>query len=207
MTENMTLMLLTAFFTMASPGPSVLLIANTSMRMGRKTGLILTCGNITGSATWNISTAFGIITVITSNPWVLDIIRYVGAGYLLYLAYGTAMTAIKGDIPTQNDNPSPITAKRAYMTGLLIHLTNPKVIIFYMSLYSIVLTGQESIIDISILSGVLLMLASSIFLGYAIIFSHPKFMESYRRLHRWFNSICTVFFIIASYSILSAQLT
>ena len=207
MYENLAIMLLTAFFTIATPGPSILLIANTSMRMGRKTALILTCGNITGSATWNFSTAFGIITVITSNPWVLEIIRYVGATYLLYLAYGTAINTIKGDIAIQNDNPPPMTPKRAYMTGLLIHLSNPKVIIFYMSLYSIVLTGQESIVDISMLAGILLMLASSIMLGYAIIFSRPSFMEYYKRLHRWFNGICTVFFMIASYSILSAQLT
>ena len=207
MYENLILMLLTAFFTMASPGPSILLLAGTSMRAGRKTGLILACGTTTGSAIWNISTAFGIVTVITANPWILDIIRYVGAVYLLYLAYGTAITAIKGDMPTQNDNQSPLTAKRAYMTGLFIHLTNPKVIIFYLSLYSIVLTGQENMMDIAFIAGLLLMLSSSTFLGYAIIFSHPSFMESYKRLHRWFNGICTVFFIIASYSILSAQLT
>ena len=206
MNDTITIMLLTAFFTMASPGPSTLLLASTAMRSGRKTGLILACGTITGSATWNICTAFGIVTIITANPWFLEIIRYGGAVYLLYLAYGTGIATFKGEIPQHNTEPSSLTAKRAYMTGLLIHLTNPKVIIFYMSLYSIVLTGQESVMDIGFIAVLLLGLATGIFLGYALLFSQPRFMESYRRLHRWFNGGSALFFITASYSILTAQL-
>ena len=205
MYENIEIMLLAAFFTMASPGASTLLIANTTLQSGRKTGLILACGTVTGAATWSLSTALGLTAIIASNPWFLEILRYAGATYLLYLAYGTAKATIKGELTQHNKQKPPLTPKRAYMTGLLIHLTNPKAIMFYMSLYSIVLTGQESIMDIAGVFTILLACSSSIFLGYAVLFSHPYFMEGYKRLHRFFNGACTLFFITASYSILTAQ--
>lgn len=213
MHENIVIMLATAFVTIASPGPSILLIARTTMQMGRHMGIILVCGTVTGSAIWSVSTAFGLVTVMMSHSWFLEIIRYCGAFYLLYLAYGSAIATIKGATikgapPAPNDdNTPPITRKRAYITGLLVHLSNPKVIIFYMSLYAIALTGQESMLQIATIVGLLLCVSASVLFGYALLFSLPHFIKGYQKSHRYFNGVCTVFFMVASYTILSAQLT
>jgi len=51
---HLTLIMIAAFIAVASPGPAVLAIAGTSMRAGRRTGLVFASGVTTGSLAWSI---------------------------------------------------------------------------------------------------------------------------------------------------------
>ena len=71
----------------ASPGPATLAIAGTAMGSGRAQALALATGVITGSAFWGCAAALGLGLVLTTNAWAFEILRYLGAGYLLFLAW------------------------------------------------------------------------------------------------------------------------
>ena len=81
------MILIGAFVAMASPGPATLAIASTSMTQGRIKGLALASGILTGSLFWSCSAAFGLGAVLYANVWLFESLRYVGAVYLLFLAY------------------------------------------------------------------------------------------------------------------------
>ncbi|HCV89179.1 MAG TPA: amino acid transporter, partial [Alphaproteobacteria bacterium] len=70
----------------ASPGPATLALAGTSMRHGRQAGLLLAAGIMTGSYIWSITAAFGVGVILLTHVWILEIVRYCGAAYLIYLA-------------------------------------------------------------------------------------------------------------------------
>lgn len=80
-------------FTLASaaiiivPGPSVTVIIANSLRHGTRAGLMNVAGTQTGSLTMIAVLAMGFGTVVASLAWLFDIIRIVGALYLIWLGW------------------------------------------------------------------------------------------------------------------------
>ena len=140
---NLPLILSAAFVASSSPGPATLAIADAAMQAGRRTGLALALGVATGSLTWSIAAALGLAAVMASSAWALEVLRYLGAAYLMVLALKSARSAIKGSPPATG---SALAAPplRAYARGLLLHLTNPKPILFFGSLYTLGVSPQTS---------------------------------------------------------------
>ena len=127
---DLPLILAAAFIATVSPGPATLAIAGTSMNSGRKYGLALASGIFAGSMTWSVSAAFGLGAIMLANAWAFEIARYVGACYLLYLAYLSARSALKpGQATAQGLNVTSL--RSAWVKGLALHLTNPKAILFF----------------------------------------------------------------------------
>ena len=96
---NLLLILGATLLAVASPGPATLAIAGTSMQQGRAPGLALAAGVATGSFIWSISAAFGLSAVMQANAWLFEVVRYFGAGYLMYLAYRSAKSAMQSGTP------------------------------------------------------------------------------------------------------------
>jgi len=125
---NLPLILLAALVASASPGPATLAIAGTSMGSGRASGLSLASGITTGSLMWSVSAALGLGAVMLANAWMFEVVRYFGAAYLMFLAYKSARSALsRKDIATK---PMTGSKSRLFTKGLLLHVTNPKAILF-----------------------------------------------------------------------------
>ncbi|MEE9429019.1 MAG: LysE family transporter, partial [Paracoccaceae bacterium] len=80
-----------------SPGPATLSIAGTSMEQGRKSGLIFALGILVGSASLGLAAASGMSALMLANAWVFEVLRYVGAAYLLFLASKALRSAMRPD--------------------------------------------------------------------------------------------------------------
>ena len=90
------LILVAAFVATASPGPATLAIAGTSMNSGRRHGMAIALGILTGSFIWSLSAAFGMAALMYANAWLFDLLRYFGAAYLLFLAYFLSLWSPSG---------------------------------------------------------------------------------------------------------------
>lgn len=202
---HLTLIMIAAFIAVASPGPAVLAIAGTSMRAGRRTGLVFASGVTTGSLAWSIGAAAGLSAVMLANAWVIEIVRYCGAAYLLFLAFKSARAAMKpGCVEPQGLVFA--SARRAYARGLALHLTNPKAILFFGSLYSFGVPGDATLSDLAMIV-VLVGVQSAIVLhGYAVLFSNPVVVRGYLKLRRWFDGVFALAFGYAGVKILTAKL-
>ncbi|MEM7652337.1 MAG: LysE family translocator [Pseudomonadota bacterium] len=220
---NLILIISAALVATGSPGPATLKIASTSMHYGWRAGLMTAAGVTTGSLMWSISAACGMAAIMLSNSWTLEIIRYLGAAYLLYLAIQSAKSALLpgpkhrdalSDQPrnseefnqTKHSKATRDTAKSMYFSGLALHLTNPKAILFFGSLYGVALpasTNTETLAFVVILVGTI---STCIFHGYALLFSRPPVMRAYLRYRRWFEGAFAVIFGIAGLKILTARL-
>ncbi len=114
----------------ASPGPDVLYIVSRSLGRNRWTGVVAAAGIATGLAVLSVSVAFGMGQVFSHVPMAYDIMKIVGAVYLLYLAYKILRSS---DSP-QDISEKPEAAWRdVYLQGLFTNLLNPKAIIFFMA--------------------------------------------------------------------------
>ena len=143
---------------------------------------------------------------MAANAWVVETLRYVGAAYLLFLAYEAAQSALS------DKSLMPVAAGqgglgRLYVKGLLIHLTNPKAILGWGAVFAIAVPVGALQISVLETYGALLSVSCGVFFGYALLFSTGMFVRGYQRLRRWFEGAFVVLFGLAGLKTLTARLT
>lgn len=201
---NLPLILLAAFVATASPGPATLAIAGTSMTSGRASGLPIASGVTTGSIMWSVAAALGLGTIMLANAWVFEVIRYCGAGYLMYLAFKSARSALsRKDVPMKSMTGGPATL---FAKGLMLHVTNPKAILFFGSLYSVGIPAGTPLSELVIVIAAVGCQSFVIFHGYALLFSSKAMIRINLRLRRLFEGAFAIGFGAASLKILTARL-
>jgi threonine/homoserine/homoserine lactone efflux protein len=202
---NLPLILAAGLIACSTPGPATLAIASTSMTLGRRLGLALAAGVATGSVMWSCAAAFGLGTLMLANAWVFQGMRYLGGGYLLYLAWKAARSAMRTR-PIVADNAAYTSATQAYLKGLALHLTNPKAILFFGSLYAIGIPAHEPPRALAIVVAALAAQSLIVFHGYALIFSSAPMARGYLRLRRGFETALAVAFGAAGLKILFSRM-
>ncbi len=185
-----------------SPGPATMGIAATSMQLGRKSGLIFALGILFGSASWGIAAALGMGAIMLANAWLFSVIKYIGAAYLFYLAVKALRAAfLNNDMMLKPQTAAGQTA--LFWKAALIHITNPKAILSWGSIFAIALPADASLY--SLLLVFLFLYAGSIliFIGYAFLFSSSAAVRGYRRAKRWFELTFGILFGAASLRLLT----
>ncbi|WP_342607069.1 LysE family translocator [Vibrio tritonius] len=177
------LILLSALVAIASPGPATLAIAGTSMSQGRKASVTLALGILTGSFFWSTTAAFGLGAVLQANVWLFEVLRYIGALYLLFLAYKSFHSMMKPQ-STVILQVTKRSYRAYYIKGLLLHLTNPKAILFFGALYSVGIPNQVSAMDLVSVILSVGAVSASVFLGYAVLFSSQLTRQLYAKTRR-----------------------
>jgi threonine/homoserine/homoserine lactone efflux protein len=202
---NLPIILSAAFIATASPGPATLGIASMSMGAGRRRGVAMALGVVTGSLTWSAAAALGLGAIMLANAWILEAIRYVGAGYLLYLAIKSAWSAFHPQALALGAT-GVVTPGEAYRKGLLLHLTNPKAILFFGALYSVGVPPDAPSATLFVVILAVGLQSALIFLTYALIFSSGTVARGFARVRRVFDGLLAVAFGYASFKVLTAHL-
>lgn len=190
----------------ASPGPATLAIAGTSMQRGRAAGLAVATGIVCGSASWGIAAAMGMSALMLANAWAVEVLRYVGAGYLLWLAIKSLRAGVANK-PVMQASAGQGSMRRLYIKGLLIHLTNPKAIFAWGAIFAVAVPPQSDTVVIAQAFMALAAVSTCVFLGYALLFSTGAFVRGYQKMRRWFDLGVGVMFGAASVKILTARLS
>ncbi|SLN36578.1 Threonine efflux protein [Roseivivax jejudonensis] len=119
---------LTLLAAMASPGPALLLALRTSLAQGRAAGIAAGFGLGLVAAGWTAAALLGLEAVFALVPVAYTALRIAGALYLLWLAVGMWRDARRPAPPARA--PAPRAIARAFRTGLLVNLANPKSVLF-----------------------------------------------------------------------------
>jgi len=190
----------------ASPGPATLGIASTSMGLGRRAGLLFACGILLGGAVWGIAAALGMSALMLANAWLVAVLRYVGAAYLLYLGIKSMRSALSAQ-PSKMGAASSGSARKIFAKGALIHLTNPKAILSWGAVFAIALPPEAQPQDVAALFAFLYSGGICVFIGYAFLFSAPGVVAVYARARRWFEGTFAILFGAAGLKILLTRTT
>lgn len=125
----------------ASPGPDFAMVTRQSLSHGRSAGLWTAAGIGSGILFHVAYGLFGLAWMIERYPQFLSWIAYAGAGFLLYMAYGALRSQ---PLPDSADALPAAQAgdwKKNYAIGLLTNVLNPKATLFFVALFTAVITG------------------------------------------------------------------
>jgi threonine/homoserine/homoserine lactone efflux protein len=139
-----------------TPGVDAFLLLRTSLRSGTRAGL-LALGGIHAAAAVQVALVIsGLGVVLAQYPMVLTALRWIGAGYLLYLA----ISITRGLIKRSGGEPEEVMSTRPFRQGFLTNITNPKMILFSLAFLPQFIGSGEPAPQLAMLAVVFLGLAA-----------------------------------------------
>lgn len=115
----------------ATPGPDMALFLSRTLGGGRSHGFAALAGAMNGVLVHTFAAALGLSALLAASTRAYDAVKLAGALYLLYLAYGAMRHGAALRLEGQGGATGGLA--RSYLTGLLINLTNPKIILFFVT--------------------------------------------------------------------------
>jgi threonine/homoserine/homoserine lactone efflux protein len=115
-----------------TPGADTMYILGRSIAYGKQAGIISALAISTGSLIHTVLAAMGLSVLLAESQLTFNIVKYIGAAYLIYLG-------IKMMIHTSHKIIQPITTglfqsnRKIYFYGILTNVLNPKVALFYLA--------------------------------------------------------------------------
>jgi RhtB (resistance to homoserine/threonine) family protein len=169
-----------AIFMAMLPGADFVMVTRTSIYNGRLAGLYMSLGmclSVCIHASYSIA---GLAVVIANSPWLFSAIKYLGAAYLIYIAWLllTTRELLNKEQSNSTTQMSPFIALRM---GFTCNILNPKTSIFFLSIFTQVVSVDTPLI-MQISYGLIIILAHFIwYSGVALLLSHPSIMPIFSR--------------------------
>ena len=113
-----------------APGPDNIFVLTQSAIKGRLVGIVVTLGLCTGLIVHTSAVALGVAAVFQASALAFNLLKFAGAAYLLYLAWG-AYRAGANCLEVEASRESSLW--RFYLRGIIMNVTNPKVSIFFLA--------------------------------------------------------------------------
>ncbi|MDD2310239.1 MAG: LysE family translocator [Desulfuromonadaceae bacterium] len=128
---NILLMFFTTSVLLAlAPGPDNLFVMTQAAQQGRKAGLLVTLGLCTGLLFHTAAVTFGLAALFKTSAAAFTILKFTGAGYLLYLAVLSFKAGTETGPLAAADH---LSSGVLYRRGIIMNITNPKVSIFFLA--------------------------------------------------------------------------
>lgn len=122
-----------AIFIILVPGPNTFFVLKTSIAGGLRNGYTAAAGVFIGDAVLMFLAYAGVATLIKTTPVLFNIVRYLGAIYLLWLGGKMLYSTFVQRTPPQSDDD--VHKGGILKRSLVLSLTNPKAILFYVSFF------------------------------------------------------------------------
>lgn len=125
----------------ASPGPALLVAIQTTLRSGRKAGIAIGCGLGLMAALWTMMALLGLEAIFQLMPWAYAVAKFVGAIYLLYIAWRMWQGA-RNRVETETK-----PARHAFRQGFLINILNPKSVLFSAAVLIVIFPANMTLFE------------------------------------------------------------
>lgn len=122
-----------------SPGPSFLITARTAVSRSRADGIKVALGLGAGTVIWSSAALFGLNALFHAMPILFMVMKLVGALFLLWIAWQIFMHAAA---PLDMGVEQGDTRSNPFLRGFLVQISNPKVVVFFGSIFVAMLPAQ-----------------------------------------------------------------
>ena len=165
-----------------SPGPDFIMITRNTLVYSRKTGIYSAVGLGLGIGVHVAYSLLGIGLIISKSIFLFTVIKFIGAGYLFYIGY-KSITSKKSQLHIKNeDKKEDISKVNAIKIGFITNVTNPKVTLFFLALFTQVIHPTTPF-PVQLLYGVEMMVATGLwFTLVAIMFSHHVIKKGFEKV-------------------------
>ena len=189
-----------------SPGPDFFYVSRAAAMYSRRTAIYGVIGITIGVTIWATAAVLGLAIVFKTMPALQGIVMALGGSYLFYLGVKMARVTTNAVFVETNSRQNT-ESKNEIIKGLLVNLSNAKVVIYFSSVMSFVLVNITE--TRQMLTALLLITIETFVYFYVIslLFSRPFAKRFYSRYSRYIDNASGVIFILfGAYLIYSGAL-
>ncbi len=117
----------------ATPGADMALFLSRTLSGGRRQGFAAQAGATAGLMIHTFAAALGLSALLAASAEAYQAVKIAGALYLLWLAYGALRHGTALKLRAEGDNAGARGLRGAFLNGLLINITNPKIVLFFVT--------------------------------------------------------------------------
>jgi len=164
-----------------TPGADMMFCLGLGLRAGPRPAIAASAGISAGGIVHVTLAGLGLAAVIAALPLALDVIRWLGVGYLLWLAWGALRQG-----PMRPDAPH-LGPARAFREGMLVNLLNPKVILFVLAFVPQFIDPARAILPQFLIYGLVLAVGGFFINGAVGVFAGGlgRRLATSARFNRW----------------------
>lgn len=130
---------------MISPGPDFFLVIKNAARYRRTAALMTSAGVVCGVMTHMSYCVAGLAVVITTTPWLFGLLKYAGAAYLVWVGLQALFSRGDSKMDVSQYAQQQASLKKAFMQGYLCNLLNPKATLFFLAMFTQVLSVDSGL--------------------------------------------------------------
>lgn len=185
------------FVAQLSPGPDVLLVAKSSASTTRANTVKIILGISAGVVVWVALTLLGFTVLLEQWPWIQQVLMLIGGLFLAKMGYAM----LRGGIATlkQNTNLDGVIEqqpKNYFLLGFYTNLANPKIVIYFSSVFSLALSSTAGANLKPQLAVIIPIQTFLVFSLLMMIMSIPKIKRIYQKSGSYIDIVSGSFFLL-----------
>jgi len=185
-----------SFLLALAPGPDNFFVLTFSAKYGKTLGFFTVLGLVSGCFIHTTLVAFGISKFIINNDFLFSLLMYIGAFYLLFIAFKVYKS--DNSIKELDQANNQIGKFKVFVNGFLMNILNPKVLAFFLAFFPTFIFSESinPLIQFYILGGIFMIITLIVFSSIAIfsslIYRNFKKYRFYTDLLKWLNIIVLI---------------
>ena len=188
----------------ASPGPDFVLVSQQTLSNGKKSGFMVSIGIALGLSVHILYSALGLAAVIANSITALWVIKIIGGCYLLYLGIQGIRAKPINKLAAQQKAIKHSSLK-AVSKGFLCNALNPKAPIYFVALFTVVLSPNLPTLHLFIYGVWMMALQLLWFSTVVLLLSRPSVNDKFQRLGHWIDRMLGSAMILMGLKILTSK--
>ena len=182
------------FFGLLSPGPDFFYVSRKAASSSRQTTLAAILGICFGVLLWAAASILGLSLLFASSPKLQDLVMILGGSYLVYLGY--KMLKVRSNaVFDESRVPQEGSFGKEFSLGLMVNLSNAKVVVYFASVMSFVLGGMQQTGQMLAALAIIVIEAFLYFYLVSLLFSRPLAKRIYSRYSRYIDNFAGFIFV------------
>lgn len=203
----------------ASPGPDFVLVSQQTLSHGKKTGLLCSLGIALGLAVHIVYSSLGLAAIIASSESILWGIKLLGGSYLIYLGI-QGLKAKKTEFTNNASSPSnnstahispasveKLSKRKTLVKGFLCNALNPKAPIYFVALFTMVLSPDMPLYQLAIYGVWMMILQFAWFATVVMLLSRPKINNRFQQFGHWLDRVLGGAMLLMGIKVLTSKIS
>lgn len=194
--DSIWLFIVIVFFIAIIPGPNALLVLSTALTQRKLFAFVNVLGVSCGFFFHAFISANGISLLLSNTPMAFEGLKWAGVLYLVWLGYNhfrAALRAQEGVLSVVSASGSKLYNQ--FFKGLLTNLLNPKIVLFYLSIFPQFVSTGAIVTDSLILGAIQASVVSMWFLVVILMADTFKRLLVQKRTSQMMNIVCGILFV------------
>jgi RhtB (resistance to homoserine/threonine) family protein len=192
-------------FAVASPGPDFAVVMKQSLQQGRTIGIVTSIGVGVGILLHVSYSILGVSLLIKATPWLYQSLIYAAALYLVWMGVGGMRSPASAVTTEQSMLQKTHSRTKAFMVGFITNGLNPKATLFFLTLYTLAIPPETTLMAKSIYGLYLACATAAWFVLVSFLVSHKRIRQAYLKKGYVFDRVMGAVLLVMAIILVASQ--